>query len=615
MPTPCVRGDLRGPEQVESLRLGRRSATNAGRSAPVGLGDFGGSQPLAVGRSVVRYSVLRVTSMPFVASLNPRLRPASAGGVSDVPGGDRREILLAAAVTTLVAAVLLVWGPAPGDAPVHLYRTLLVREGAFVWDNFWYSGSYPLASYSLLYYLPAAIFGNLPIVVAAAIASTILFGSISLRQWGATARWPTRAFGVLAAAPVFTGLFSYALGFATMLGALRALQARRTALTILLVALTLGFSPLAFGFLLLFLLAVLLTRRVTRRSVILAVAVLGVAGVEAICLTAFPSKGVYPFHLIDFLAVESICICGALLARRGRASAPLVAFFAFWGLSSLVAFVIPTPIGGNLDRLSAFIFPIMLLTAGLAGFRPRGLAALAVVGAFAYNLTPYLLLVPYRLDNRPASQSFWQPPINFLHKHSGPDFRVEVVPTAAHWESYWLPRAGLPLARGWYRQLDMADNPIFYAKHLRPAAYRLWLRSVAVKYVVVPKTVLDPDGAPLEARLVDSPSSGLVLAYRAKNWAIYRLPRPTPLLTGPGAAAITSFGHEEIAGHVSAPGTYLLRTHYTAYFKLRGSGCVEPGPGSMTSLVLRQPGFFRLTIKASPDAVLEASVDPRPPRC
>src|SRR5579859_6610579 len=151
--------------------------------------------------------------MSFAPTPNPRLRLSSAAGPSGLLRGERREILLGAALTAVVAAVLLRWGPAPGDAPAHLYRTLLVREGAFVWDNFWYSGNYPLASYSLLYYLPAAVFGNLPIVVVSAVTSTMLFGSIALRQWGDAARWPTRAFGVLAAAPVFTGLYSYSLGF------------------------------------------------------------------------------------------------------------------------------------------------------------------------------------------------------------------------------------------------------------------------------------------------------------------------------------------------------------------------------------------------------------------
>ena len=62
----------------------------------------------------------------------------------------RRELLVAACVTAALAAFVLAVGPAPGDAPVHLYRTLLVQHGTMVWDNFWYAGTYPLASYSLL---------------------------------------------------------------------------------------------------------------------------------------------------------------------------------------------------------------------------------------------------------------------------------------------------------------------------------------------------------------------------------------------------------------------------------------------------------------------------------
>src|SRR5207253_6845782 len=171
-------------------------------------------------------------------SLAQKLRPAR-----------RRELLLGAALTAAFAALLHAVGPAPGDAPVHLYRTFLVRDGALVWDNFWYAGTYPLASYSLLYYLPAALFGNLPLVFVAAVASTVLFSSIALREWGSAALWPSRIFGVLAAAPLFTGLYAYTLGFAAMLATLKLLQLRRFWLAGIFAALTVGFSPLAFVFL------------------------------------------------------------------------------------------------------------------------------------------------------------------------------------------------------------------------------------------------------------------------------------------------------------------------------------------------------------------------------
>ena len=95
-------------------------------------------------------------------------------------------------------------------------------------------GQYPLASYSLLYYFPAAVVGNLPLVFAAAVAATLLFAFISYREWGASARWPTRIFGVLAAAPMFTGLYTYTLGFAAMLAALWLLQRGKTGLVVAL---------------------------------------------------------------------------------------------------------------------------------------------------------------------------------------------------------------------------------------------------------------------------------------------------------------------------------------------------------------------------------------------
>ena len=524
--------------------------------------------------------------------------------------GRRRELWLGALVTAVVAGALLLFGPAPGDAPAHLYRTFLVREGTLVWDNFWYAGNYPLASYSLLYYLPAALVGNLPLVLAAAVVSTVLFASIALREWGEAALWPSRVFGVLAAAPVFTGLYSYSLGFATMLGALKALQVRRTRLAILLSALTVGFSPLAFSFLCLVLAAVFLSgRRISRRVVTIGASLAVIAGVEGGALLLFPSRGVYPFHWIDFAGVVLVTGLGVLVARRARAARPLVAFYALWGLGSVVVYVVPSPLGDNWTRLSAFVFPLMLITVALADFRPRRLVALALAVAFAYNVTPYLLLIPYRLDGRPAKAAFWTPALDFLRRTEKPGYRVEVVPTAAHWESYWVPKAGFPLARGWYRQLDVVDNPALYSKHLDPTTYRAWLRANAVRYVLLPNTELDFDGGPQEAKVVQSPSSGLRVVFRSPGWTIYALPHPTPLLTGPGHAHVTTFGHTTIVGHVSKPGRYLLRAHYNPYWTLHGSGCVRKGPNTMTWLQLEKPGDFTLKVPNGPDALIDAAVN------
>src|SRR5262245_26443803 len=246
----------------------------------------------------------------------------------------RRELLIGAALTAAFAVLVHAVGPAPGDAPVHLYRTFLVRDGALIWDNFWYSGTYPLASYSLLYYLPAAVVGNLPLVFFAAVASTVLFASIALRQWGTAALWPSRVFGVLAAAPMFTGLYAYSLGFTAMLATLKLLQLRRLWLAAVLAALTVGFSPLAFAFLCLIVGAYAVShRRIERRHLWFGVALALAAGIEVLALVLFPSgTGVYPFHWIDFGGVLLVTFLGVLVARGARGAGPLVAFYALWGL-------------------------------------------------------------------------------------------------------------------------------------------------------------------------------------------------------------------------------------------------------------------------------------------
>jgi hypothetical protein len=533
---------------------------------------------------------------------------SAAASLSDLRRiSPRRELLLGAALTAVFAGIVLAVGPAPGDAPVHLYRTFLVRDGALIWDNFWYAGTYPLASYSLLYYLPAALVGNLPLVFAAAVASTVLFSSIALRQWGRDALWPSRIFGVLAAAPLFTGLYAYTLGFAAMLATLKLLQLRRFWLAALVAAVTVGFSPLAFVFLCLIVGSYAVWRRqIAVRYVWFGVGLVVAAGIEAAALVLFPEgTGTYPFHWIDFVTVLLVSSLGVLVARRARGAGPLVWFYALWGLGSIVVYLVPSPLGDNWTRLSAFIFPVMLLTASLAGFRPRRLVVLALAAALAYNLVPYALLVPSRLDNNTQSASFWHPAIQYLRQHEQPGFRVEVVPTAEHWEAYWIPKSGFPLARGWYRQLDTADNPALYKNHLGASAYRRWLRANAVHYVLLSNTApLDWDGGPQEARVLRSSDSGLETVFRSRNWTIYELPHATPLLTGPASPVVTSFGHTAIRGQVFAAGRYLLRNHYSPYLRLQGSGCVAPGPNKMTYLDLTRPERFVLSVPGTPDGLV-----------
>jgi hypothetical protein len=532
-----------------------------------------------------------------------------ANGTRGLLALGRDETLRAMALAAVPAALLILLAPTGGDAAAHLYRTLLVREGVYVWDNLWFAGQYPLASYSLLYYLPAAVVGNIPLVFCAVLVSAALFASISIREWGAAALWPARAFSLLAAGPLFTGTYSYALGLAAMLAALRALQAGRAWLGVVFAALTLGFSPLAFIFLCLVLLAVLIARRRVDVSLLAVgggLAVLVATQVASFWL--FPSEGEYPFRTFELVTVLTVSALGAFLAVRARGGSVLAALFALWGVASLVVFFVPEPVGENLTRMRAFVFPVMLLTALLARFRPRALAVAALAAALAYNVVPYAKALPER-TSRPAGEEFWAPALAFLRTHATPDFRVEVVPTYDHWEAYWLPRAGFALARGWYRQLDIAQNAVLYKKPLSAPSYRDWLKRMGVKYVLLPETRLGKKGADWEAQLLRSRRLGLTEVFSSPDWRIFEVPRATKILTGPGVAQLSVFEHRRIAGTATARGTYRLRVSYMPYWEVRrGAVCVGRAQDGMTQLHVYRPGPFTLALDQGPTDLVRSAL-------
>jgi hypothetical protein len=253
----------------------------------------------------------------------------------------------------------------------------------------------------------------------------------------------------------------------------------------------------------------------------------------------------------------------------------------------------------------------MLVAGALAEFRPRWLAVTAAAAALAANVAPYAPMIADRSSTAGSHASYWRPIIGFLDRHRAESgFRVEVVPTANHWEAYYLPQAGFALARGWYRQLDIADNPALYAHRLTARLYRAWLRSRAVRFVVLADLPLEAIDAQREAALLRSAGSGLREVWHDRHASIYELADPTPLLTGAGPTEVTRLGSSMISGRVGRPGIYLLRVHFTPYWSvLRGSLCLAPSPSAMTELDVRRAGRFTIVAIESPGGLLTAIFD------
>jgi hypothetical protein len=293
----------------------------------------------------------------------------------------------------------------------------------------------------------------------------------------------------------------------------------------------------------------------------------------------------------------------------------LPTLFAVWLAAALVLYLVPTAVGHNLLRSSIFLFPLMLLASTLRSHRPRWLALTATVASLCAAVLPYASMVEARVGDPLSTRGAWTGTLAYLRAHSGPDFRVEVVPTANHWEAYYVAGAGFAIARGWYRQLDIADDRPLYAATLTGPAYRAWLRREGVRYVVLPIGPYEAIDGTREAELLVSGRAGLRRVWVGRYAGIYELEQPTPLITGPGVATVTRMSSGIVEGRASRPGRYLVRLHWTTDWRIsRGAGCVAPAAHGLTELVLRRPGAFALGASQEPFVFLDRLLD-GPPRC
>ena len=377
-------------------------------------------------------------------------------------------------------------------------------------------------------------------------------------------------------------------------------------------ALTLALNTLALAFHCLVLAAIAVARRPPRRELVaLGGALALLALLQLVLLAAFPSDGRYPYSRVSLAAVVAVGSLGASLAARSERGRTLAAFLGLWVAVNVAAFVLPSPFGDNLSRLRAVVFAVVLVAALLAQFRPRWLAAAALVAAAAYNFGPDLSALPKRIDDAAtAEREFWAPAAQYLLPRTLMSHRVEVVPTFGHWEAYWLPREGVALARGWYRQLDIAQNPELYERSLDASAYRAWLRRMGVRYVVLPHTRLGAFTARDEAELLRSGRAELDEVLRTRDWTIYEFAAAPALLSGPGTPELTWFGHDEVRGRVSGPGTYRLLVRWTPYWRVAsGDVCLARARDGITAVRALREGAFSLRIEQRPSAVFGAVAD------
>jgi hypothetical protein len=525
-----------------------------------------------------------------------------------------REATLCAAAAAGLAAALAWAGPPGTDLAAHVYqRAVFLDHGFTFWNNFWYAGRYSFVTYSLLYYPLAAALGIRLLAVATVSTATLAFAVLVWREWGPRARWSSRTFAIVWAGIVLSAAFPFALGAALALLALWALQARRPWRFGGLAALTAAASPLAFLLLALIVVGLALGRRPQRwLQAAAGAALLVVVLLEGLLLRVFPATGRYPFSVGELAAVCVYCLLSTLFTWRVERARTLRWVFPIYGIACVTFFFVSSGVGENIARLRYAAIPVTVLVLSLRDWRPL-FPALVVLGlAISWNVTPLAASYVRAADDPASHAQYWTPAIRYLRSHLTPSYRVEAVDTAGHWAALYLPRAGIPLARGWFRQDDFPQNELLYDE-MGPKAYLGWLRAMGVRYVLL--TDAAPDySARAEAALLRDPRSPLRPVVRTADLTIYAVPAPRPIITGPPGARVTGLDESRIVARVARPGTYRLAVRFSRYWR-PSAGCVERSPDGMIMLTARRAGVVRIDFAPTPKLALAALAGRRARAC
>jgi hypothetical protein len=542
----------------------------------------------------------------------------------------RPDWLPAVTLSAALAAAMVAWNPQVGDLAAQVFRAELFQQaGLSIWNGSWYGGHYTL-TYSFLFPPLASLLGVQLLGTVSVVSSSYLFDRLVRDRWGEQARWATLWFAAGVVTLLADGQLTFALGVAFGLAALRALQTERSRLALFASAACALSSPVAAVFLAGILLAAAGSAvdwsRVSRgwrghggaqnggaaparrpprvRDGPRGPATLWSAAI-ALTLTlgpnlAFPESGQFPFAFSSFVAIPLWCGSALYVTRSLREEEPdLRLAIAAYLIVSIVIWLVPNPMGGNAVRLGA-LFGGPVLAAVVLSRRPGVSAwflALFMAGGLYWQVTASVSQVVRSVGDPATSRSYFQPAAQWLHAHGGSGVRVEVPPTANHWESAYLATQ-FELARGWLRQLDTTRDGIFYRdeSRLTAGAYGRWLRRNAISYVALPDAQLDYSSV-AERRLILSAPPYLDLRWSSAHWRIYAVRDPKPLVEPMGGAAAHTLwvGRQGFGLDVSRPGDFLIRVNFTPYWSIdRGAGCLLRH-GDWTVARASHPGILRVS--------------------
>lgn len=455
------------------------------------------------------------------------------------------------------------------------------------YDFSWYGGVYP-AAYSVLAPYVLSVVGPRLGMVLASLGCAALMALLLERHdvprprvaaaWLGIALW----FGMIAGRATFTLGLIAAIAAVYVLDAHRPGRVLRCAAGAACALVCTLLSPVAGAFVGIAAAALIVTGRRIEGLTLGAA-----AGAPLIVLAvAFGSGGVQPISIVSTGPSILAAVCLATLAPKAWRAVRVGA--VIYAAAVLLAWIVPTPLGSNVDRLGLLLAGPLLIS--VFDRRRRGLlAALAAVAVWQLLQPARDLASGPTPATGPADTGALLQRLEALHADTA---RVEAVPQYGHWESAALA-AVVPLARGWERQVDNARNPLFYQGALTPERYHAWLRDNAVRYVAI--STARPDyAAQVEAAIVRAGQPWLVPVWHDTEWSLFRVVGTAPLASGPARVLRTSPTHLTLV--VRTPGNSLVRVRWSPLLTVTPGASLR-AHGDWTLLQARHPGHY--TISAS----------------
>ncbi len=538
---------------------------------------------------------------------------AAAGVTGEGTGraADGRLTLVAlwAASTVAVAATgVVLWrtGTPGWDLAAHLYKTWLLREGFSVfWDNFWYGGSYGAITYGVVYYVLAAVVPWPVLVALSAGAVPPLFYAYYRTAWGVGEVWPAVTLSAVMCMYLSHGQDPFLLALALMLGAMVLAVRGHPLWGAALAGIGVFTNPLALIVGGVFVAADLAARPLLRRPLLVFAAGLAPFVLARVVVgLVFSEPGWYLDQLLQAVLYVSFALVGLTLAlvNAVHPRRPFVLLFVIYGAVVSATTLVPgSPLGSNVGRFfMVFAFTTLFFLRQDRFRRPFGSrwlpwALIPVLGFACLQMSTPVSHYFTARDELPATtREFWAPALIAAARYGDPDHRLHVVAPRRHFEAWYLPEAGHPITRGWYRQADAIHNRIFYTDY-GPEEYVTWLRTMGVEYILLPDDPLDPWSRREPGILARSPAFELVEETGA--WKVYRL-RDAEGLVRPldgGAGRVVEYGHLDVRVAIDAPGRYLVKVTATPFLRLEGlRGSLTATRGRFVVLHADEPGVATL---------------------